>query len=170
VSKQKDILPRVVEQLSKDNPGCGIILHGSVQRGYERPDSDIDLFVITKEGDSMRFDKEWVVDGVRVQVCYWPIDPLVKEMEKEPYLFYMLSHGRILSDPKGLAGKRQAFGKEYFASHPEVVELWQRQVAEVREVRMAGSYKDGQFQADPATYPNHLWWNQFAKHLRQTVR
>lgn len=170
MSKQTDVLPFAVERLAAENAGCGIILHGSVQRGYERPDSDIDLFVITAHGDSMRFDLKQVIDGISVQVCYWPSGPLAAEMKKEPYLFYTLSHGRILSDPDGLAQAHQTRGRRYFHKHPQVTELWDKQVAEVRQVRISGSYMDGRFRKSPDSFPAHLWWEQFAEFLRAEVK
>jgi predicted nucleotidyltransferase len=72
VSKQKDVLPGVVERLSKDNPGCGVILHGSVQRGYERSESDIDLFAITEEG-SMTTHLEILPEVVEILVREHPV-------------------------------------------------------------------------------------------------
>ena len=45
MSIQREILTRLLEELPRRFRDCGILVAGSVQRGTERPDSDIDLFV-----------------------------------------------------------------------------------------------------------------------------
>jgi hypothetical protein len=169
MSKQKDIIPMVVERLTTENPGCGIILHGSVQHGYERPDSDIDLFVITQDGESMRFDLDRTFDGVRVQICYWPSRLLADAMRCETFLFYPLSHGCVLTDPLGLAKPHQAAGQSYFANNPKMANIWKRQMAEVRQIRIEGSYKDGKFLMSPQSKCTHMFWNEWADFLRKQM-
>ncbi|MBN2311212.1 MAG: hypothetical protein JXR94_19700, partial [Candidatus Hydrogenedentes bacterium] len=121
-------------------------------------------------GDAMRLDLDRKVAGVTVQVCYWPSPLLAEEMRREPYLFYMLTYGHVLADPGGLAAEHQAAGRRYFDEHPRVTALWESQIEEVRHVRLAGCYEGGTFHKSPDTYPNHLWWAQFAEYLRERVR
>jgi len=169
MSKQRDILPEVVEYVSKANPGCGIILHGSVQHGYERSDSDVDLFAVINEGDHTWFDLDVQVGGVHVQVCYWPVVPLRKALEKEPYAFYSFAYGELLYDPAGVAKRYQHKARDYFSKYPDLIEVWKSQLEDVRKMRMSGRYENGHFRPGPDADPNHMWWDDFAEHLRQVV-
>jgi len=170
MSKQQKVLPRVVEMVARENPGAAILLHGSVQHGYERPGSDIDLFVITEEGEGLRFDLDTVIDGVRVQKIFWPSGPLAEAMRDEPFVFYPFSYARVLRDPHGMATRHQASGRQYFEAHPAIVDLWERQLADVRRVREEGTYEDGKFRMSPESNPEHQWIGEFLDWLRAAVK
>ena len=65
--RKQDVLDRFVEELATDRDVVGVFLFGSFARGDSRPDSDIDLLVIT----SGVFRKEiFHIDGVELEIFY----------------------------------------------------------------------------------------------------
>ena len=47
MSIQRDLIPRLVARVVDASPASAVLLIGSVADGAERPDSDIDLIVVT---------------------------------------------------------------------------------------------------------------------------
>src|SRR6185503_14723479 len=54
VSRQLQALPHLTARCVEAHPDCGIRLQGSVARGQERLDSDIDLIIVVPEGGLQR--------------------------------------------------------------------------------------------------------------------
>jgi len=159
-SKQRQILPRVIQDVCDKHPNCGVLLWGSVQDEREREGSDLDLFVvIEKEGGQITLDQARRFDGVPLDIAWMPVNALRRQLNDEPYLFYGFSQARILRDPKGIAKQHQDVAQAYFRSHQHVADAWEAQAAEVRKHKLN---RDHQL-AFPA-------WGDFADHVRQIAQ
>ncbi len=159
-SKQRQILPRVLQDVCDAHPDCGILLWGSVQDGREREGSDLDLFVvIEEEDDQITLDQARRFDGVALDIAWMPASALRKQLHDEPYLFYGFSQARVLHDPTGIAKQHQDIALAYFRDHQDVADAWEAQAAEVRKHKL----KKDHVLAYPA-------WDDFADHIRQIAQ
>jgi len=168
MSKQKEILPKVIELISGSDYHCGIILGGSVSNDREHQDSDIDLQIIVQTGtriddyvcikDGYIIQKE--LDGVLLDLCYWPVSVLEEGIESSNACkFYLLTQGKIIYDPKGIAAHWRARISDYFDKHQEIKASWERKATE---------YLD--YKKDPNGIPEPLKWNFFANELARKIR
>jgi hypothetical protein len=94
-------------------------LFGSVARGEARPDSDLDLYVVTRTRISLLSDPRWdevrrvrestehralVAAGYRAQLALLPHS--VEELRAHPWILLDITdHGMILHDPEGILGR-----------------------------------------------------------------
>jgi predicted nucleotidyltransferase len=109
--RHQAILPHLVEVCASIHDRCGVVLIGSVTRGAERPDSDIDLNLIFP-GDEcplgrhpyVDHDNRWQlvhkgdVDGLRVDVAWETEHALLKRLQSDDVLHcWPFSRGRVPS-------------------------------------------------------------------------
>lgn len=182
-SKQRELLPRAVARLAALDPACGVLLIGSVQHGYERPGSDIDLMAIVHDG--IRFDPaEWQVrwenrgahsiaapeQGVELCVFFAPVSGLERWLAETPYHMYPLSRGEILADPDGLARRCQAAARRYFDEHPALAREWEAQLEAHRQVKLTGRAADGFYRTDDGHRRKYLTLDAFAAHISEMAR
>lgn len=98
------VLKRIVESLpARDENVVAIVLFGSVARGDFRPDSDIDLLILTKDPKRTRrifadLQAEFIEEGVVVSALYLTpedyergIDPLIKVIREEGVVLWRRS-------------------------------------------------------------------------------
>lgn len=133
MSKQRQALEKLISEISEEHAGCGILVWGSVMRGCEGPNSDLDIFVVVEGDGPIRLDQGWqdgrqhlenYVDGVCLDKATMPSETLGKALEKEPFLFWFFARSQIVYDPKGLAKKYHEMARVYFDSHPSVEAVW----------------------------------------------
>jgi len=146
----------MIVELPERYPGCGILVAGSVQRGEEREDSDLDLFVVFPGGGDIRLEHEESAEGVKIDLALFPERGFQREVEEHGYRFWMFARAEIVHDPTGIARRNQEIALSYFTSHPDVDEAWAEQMAEVRRHK-----------ADPSYLPEHATWGEFAEHVRR---
>jgi len=167
MNSHSEILPGIVEHIRQADPECGVVLFGSVAEGKQRPDSDLDLFVISRERTEVRFADSTVaheedgmqlirghVQGIRVDLACWPVGPLEKALASALYLFYPISLGRILHDPDGLAQHYLGVMRDYFQENPAIVDAWVEQQEKFRRSRI-----------DPGFRLEFPEWGGFVEHL-----
>ena len=127
MDKHQSILDEVVQGLIGFDPVCSILVVGSVGRGEYRPDSDIDMIVVSWRCKEMSTeldmflqvpdkidwptpgrhafvdddgDTGWIVDGIPVHMlCYSPLDHQKTIMERP---IWRLGKKRIVHDPSGI--------------------------------------------------------------------
>ena len=171
MSRQRELLPRLIELVLSIEPECGIVLIGSVSSGYERPESDVDLFVVTRGSERLPIPDSKVlheeegmtlvesqVDGLIVHFACWPAYALARSLAATPHVFYPFSQGEILIDPAGLAHKHQDIAREYFKGNPRIAKLWAKQLGELRRHKLDPSHK--------LEFPE---WGDFARHLEAVL-
>ena len=155
MTKHRDIIPEVVEILVKQHPGCAIVLVGSVRRGTERPDSDLDLALIVPKNCKKESD-HWKYKGVVLCLCFLGAKWMGESLTTAPYVFWPFSRGEILHDPDGIALAYQDRAKEFFAQNPGVVDLWQSKLSQ-----HSASKTDPDLKID---FPD---WQSFWDHLEE---
>ena len=136
--RYRRLIARHLADAQRDPHILGLLVFGSVAAGTARPDSDLDLLVVLAE-----HPEPWGVDkfrqqGIAVERFRFTLEHLAQTCASAPYLLHPFAGARTLYDPEGtvtaLLGPLQA----YFASHPEVCEVWERHFATHVEDRRLG--------------------------------
>lgn len=116
-------LPKAVVQFKDrikrevDGKISSIVLYGSVARGEARKDSDIDIFILTKENIYAKKNsklREKILDisteidlenETLTSIVYFPIRKFLKRRNFDPFLKNVIKEGIVLYD-KGVFSKR----------------------------------------------------------------
>jgi hypothetical protein len=167
---QRETIPAIARRIAGSGIATGLILGGSVRYGYERPDSDLDLFAIGEEGLAEALVEFQVVsekNGCKVlelrrhpfpvHVAYWSIHAFDWVLETLPHMTYPLLDGEIIYDPARLAERCQTRVRDYFHANPELEIAWVKQLGDLRQ------YKTGASQS--LEFPA---WSDFLRHLEST--
>ncbi len=175
MTKHRHVLDQVMEMLQRDDPECGVLLTGSVLRGTEHAESDIDLFAAVPDinGFTGAFGEvvhataqvrviQACLDGISVTLTCCD-SGLLDEMVRTPWRNYLFAKAAILRDPLGLIEKTQQAINEWFAANPAVEAIW------IEQQRKHGECKSAICQGDNASleFPS---WDAFADHVDNLVR
>ena len=158
MSKHRKALSWIVDDLSVKHPGCGILVSGSVQRGEEKPHSDIDLFVVFDGTGEIRLDRETTSDGLFMDIARFPEKAFRDQVAIQWHKFWMFSRAEIVHDPAGIARRNQTLACGYFKHHPDIDRIWEEQLTEVRRHKADRTYA--------LRYPT---WDDFARHIERMV-
>lgn len=127
------------------HPECGIRLQGSVARGNERADSDIDLTVVVP-GDALLRDNELLSNsnhwsmrllhdettGATLNINWVGADELLELVKHTgAAAWYMFLKGSTLRDPAGVIAVCEAAIAGWFQANPVILAAWNRQQAAV---------------------------------------
>lgn len=170
MTKQARSVEFLVERCREVDPNCGVQLQGSVARGGERPDSDVDLTVILTV-EAVRSPNELIhahnhVAMSRVYVKEHAVDVDVNWIREDElraliqsrgaFEWFMFLTGRSVHDPVGAAERSHDLIKSWFDRNRSALEAWQHQQREVEYAkREKGHPLD--FETQPA----------FCAHLRK---
>jgi predicted nucleotidyltransferase len=154
MSLHRDVIDHMVTDLAKRYPGCGILVGGSVQRGEERPDSDLDLFAVVPGDGQVHLEHERSAEGVKIDLALFPEMALLRDVGTQWYKFWMFAHAEIVHDPNGIARRSQETVLAYFGYHPDIERAWEQQLAEVRLHK-----------ADRSHQLAHWTWDEFIHHI-----
>lgn len=136
MSKQRDILPEVLDFVVRHAPDSMVYLCGSLNFGGLRTDSDIDLVVIVPDLGVSAFPGEiieWQAPAFRLLRVYHKDMPvhihlfgssIFQELEQKPWRAYTLFRMEVLRDPKGMMQKLKMKISPWFDDHPDIVKLW----------------------------------------------
>ncbi|HUT61318.1 MAG TPA: nucleotidyltransferase domain-containing protein [Phycisphaerae bacterium] len=175
MTTHRQVLQQVVETLQQGNPQCAVLLAGSILRGTEDSQSDIDLFVVVPEINSFRAVLGRVVhstDHVRVvqeQIEGIPVtmtcfdSALLRDMVRQPWRNYLFAKAGVLRDPLGIVGETQRAINEWYAAHPAVTAIWTEQ--EGRHAESKAALRQGRQAA-----LEFRSWEAFANHVDSLVR
>ena len=139
MSRQRDALPEIIGQLSEEHPGCGVLVSGSVQRGEEREDSDLDIFMVYPGNGEIRLDRVDRADGLRVDLARFPEAGFRAALPAEWFKFWMFSGAEIVHDPTGIAKRNQELARQRFAERSDIDAAWERQLPS-RTLRLLRDY------------------------------
>jgi hypothetical protein len=169
-TKHRALVAQIVDRMRRGHTKCGMILMASVPAGRERPDSDLDFFVIARgqvrlprfrprllhSEKGMRL-LESRIEGVTVHFSCWSSKAFERTASEAPFTLYPMACGEIVYDPGGAAGKVQARLRRYFRARPAVAAAWRRQLAALARYKATGK---GTLR--------FCEWGQFAAHLGKT--
>ncbi len=169
MSKQRDILPDVLSFVQEQVPNCPVYLGGSVSRRHERPDSDIDLFVVVADVDAADVPGgkvEWQEHSFKLVAATFHEVPihlhvgspaLLQMFEKHPWRAYKFLQMERLHDPDGIVQRAMDRVAPWFDEHPDAAELWQQWLEEHRERQLSGGSQLGSLLKQfPSQVPD-LW-------------
>ena len=156
MSIQRDIVSRMTGELSERYRDCGILVMGSVQRGEERPDSDIDLFVVFEGDGRLGLTHETSPEGVKIDLALFPKATFLRQFEDEWFLYWGFSRATIVHDPTGVAAHCQDLVRRRFKKNPHIDAAWEQQQAEVLKHKADRTYT--------LAFPQ---WSDFASHVRR---
>ena len=182
MSKHREILPEVIKRLAAVDPGCGVVVIGSVQYGYERPDSDLDLLAVVHEAAANGLSDwkvAWESRGVReleteikkilVQVFFAPVSGLERWLTETPYFMYPFSQGELLHDPQGLAAHYQLSARKYFEERPAVASEWSAQLQAHKQVKLTGRDKEGFYRTETGELKKYLSLGEFCSRIAEVA-
>lgn len=155
---QRDILSRLLEELPLRFPGCGVLVGGSVLRRTERPDSDIDLFVVFDGDGPLGRQPEKSPEGIEIDLAVFPEKTFRKLLPEEWFNFWMFANAEIIHDPTGIAKRNQETAVSHFRDNAVIQAAWERQQCEV-----------DRHKADPGYELQFPSWGDFSTHVKEMV-
>ena len=151
MSLHQELLPVLVEDIRSYHEACAIVLIGSVARGQERPESDIDLNIFLPEGDAISHaspyvdhDNRWQLRvkskmrGVRIDVAWETYQGLKERLRRDgPINCWPFSNGVVLYDCSEAVAPCLHLARTWFEERPEVAERIEREYlkAKQRQIR-----------------------------------
>lgn len=134
MSRQRDELARIVPELCRMYPGCGVLVFGSVGRGDERLDSDLDVMVVYQGDGDLKWDPGARIAeaNLKVDLAIFPEAALRKLSQTRWFVLWEFSQAEIVHDPTGVAERCQAVVRQRMGEHPEVARVWGELMVAVR--------------------------------------
>jgi predicted nucleotidyltransferase len=137
MSIHQKIVKEILEEY-KDKPGViGVRVVGSVSRGEERPDSDVDIEVVKEKGNSWSYT-EHKRHGIDIDFVVSSKTHLINQVENYPYLCYIDLDKKILYDSTGLLKELQKKIKKYMKTHSQVKKFWDTEFKKMRLAKSKG--------------------------------
>ena len=131
------IVNEIVEKYQKGKSTVAIALFGSLARGKERPDSDVDIEIILDDAEKWELLKKKKY-GLNIDLVLCPKKHLLHQMEKYPYLCYDYLSEKIIYDPKGFMEEVKKKLNVYFNNHPEIAKFWEDNLKIMKENKAKG--------------------------------
>lgn len=72
IQRYQKILPRIKETIEKVTPDAEIILYGSVARGEETENSDIDILIVVNK-DQLSLAEQWAITDPLYEMGVWEL-------------------------------------------------------------------------------------------------
>ncbi len=117
--KKEDTLNRFVAKLQTDPNVLSIILFGSYARGNSRPDSDIDLVVILKEGYKRAAE---IFEGQAFEIIYTTEKSALEYWQSHKYdAVGLWTVAKVIFDREGAGERLQVIGKKMCEELPPEV-------------------------------------------------
>ncbi len=127
-SVHQKIVNEIVEEQKKDTSVIAIALFGSLARGEERSDSDVDIEVISTKAKDWELKQDEKRYGIQIDFQITPKDKLLRNIKEYPYLCYDYLTEKVIYDPEGFMKRIRKELKKYFDKHPEVVDFWEKKL------------------------------------------
>ena len=139
----QEILPQLVGICASIHSECGVVLIGSVARGMERANSDVDLNILFP-GDEcplglspyVAADNRWqlkvkdVIQGIRIDVAWETEQALAERLNGDGVAnCWPFANGKVLRDPCGIVGPCLELARKWFAVHPEIAARYESEYA-----------------------------------------
>ena len=137
MSIHQKIVKEILEKYKDKSDIIGVRLVGSVSRGDERPDSDIDIEVIKSKGNTWKYT-EFVIRDIDIDFVTSTKNHLVYQVENYPYLCYIDLDKKILYDPTGILKDLQKKVRVYMDANPKVKKFWDNEFKKMRIAKSKG--------------------------------
>lgn len=102
IPRYRSLLPRIKAAIERVAPDAEIIFYGSVARGEETEDSDIDVLIIV-DRDNLSTTEQWAITDPLYEMSTWeliPISPRVYTRNqwygrpfRSPYMINVMNEG-----------------------------------------------------------------------------
>jgi len=119
---------RIVQGLVADADGnpqvLGLLLFGSVARGTQRADSDIDVITVYQSHKPTSGIDNTAIEAIKVGNIFLTYDILAHSVKTVPYLLHPLGEAKLLFDRNDQIEPLLAQIRQYFAGHLEIVNEW----------------------------------------------
>ena len=132
------IVNEIVKKYKKDKSTLAITLFGSLARGEERKDSDVDIEIISEDAKKWKLKQDDEKYGIKIDLVICPKKHLLYQVEKYPYLCYDYLSEEIIYDTKGFMKDLKEKLKKYFDRHPKIVEFWEKKLKIMKENKAKG--------------------------------
>ncbi|MAG47130.1 hypothetical protein CL617_00870 [archaeon] len=131
------IVNELVEKYKKDKSTIAINLFGSLARGEERPNSDVDIEIISENVRKWRLLKKKKY-GIEIDLVICPKEHLIYQFEKYPYLCYDYLNEKIIYDPKDFMKNLKRNIKKYFDKNSKIVKFWKNKLKIMKKNKAMG--------------------------------
>lgn len=122
--KHDVILKKLVVDAERDTNILGFLIFGSVARGTQREDSDIDVITFFRTNKPTSGISNTPVEGIKVGNIFLTYEIFVHSVETVPYLLHPMGEAKLLFDREGSIQPLLEKIRGYFAGHPEIVKEW----------------------------------------------
>ena len=136
MSKHKEIVEEIFAEYKDRDDVIGIVNFGSVAVGKERPDSDVDIYIVFDGDVKWELFREERY-GIKIDFEVVGKKDFEKYTAKYPYLYYF-AHDKILLDKTGIVKEVFDRLKNYYRKHKDVLEFWQSEYEIMRELKNKG--------------------------------
>ena len=133
----KKIVNEIIEEQKKNSNVIAINLFGSVAKGKERPDSDVDIEIIVNEGKEWKWFKQNKY-GIHIDFIRCSKNHLLYQIEKYPYLCYGYLDEMVIYDPEGFMMEVKKKIESYMNKHPKVVRFWENKLTIMKRNKAKG--------------------------------
>ena len=157
MSKQRDILPKILSLVLQQAPDAAVFLSGSVSFGHERPESDLDIMVVVPNLDSACFPggkvtsqtqyakvTDTTFEGVRLDLVFLTPSFLEEELVHRPWRGYYFVQLEIVHDPEGMIQSYQSRIASWFDDRPDIVEVWKEWMTQRKARAVSGGKQQGE--------------------------
>ena len=152
--KHDEIVRQLVVDAQSDLNILGFLVFGSVARGTQREDSDIDAATILRVSKPPWGINSTSVDGIKVENIFLTYDVFSQDVNIVPYLMQPLAQAKILLDREGTIKPLREKIQLYLSNHPDIVKEWEEYYQQSREEK-------AQFGCEKKTFIDVL--NEFEK-------
>ncbi len=131
------IVKEILEEYKNKPNIIGVRLVGSVSRGEERPNSDVDIEVVKSKGNTWKYT-EFVRHGIDIDFVTATKNHLIYQFENYPYLCYIDLDKKILYDPTNILKDLQNKVRVYMNANPKVKKFWDTEFKKMRLAKSKG--------------------------------
>lgn len=121
-SKYRKIIGKIISKYKKDPKVLCILLYGSVARGTAHKNSDIDIEIFRKGGRTYNIKTK--IEGIKVDLYIYPVNKILKNVKKHPFLAYPYLEEKILFEREYFATKLINSIKKYFNKNKDIKNFW----------------------------------------------
>jgi predicted nucleotidyltransferase len=139
--KHDEILKQLIADAERSPNTLGFLLFGSVAKGTQREDSDIDVITVLRASKPTSGIDNSPIDGIKVGNIYFTYEIFVHSVETVPYLLHPLGEAKLLFDREGKIQPLLESIKAYYVDHPERVDEWDRYYALLKQEKAEYGYE-----------------------------